>query len=120
MQDTNEQLGLFGKVKSPQSETTPSTQSPYGVTSSKNWIVKLRGLRHARQQRNPVQPRVLCERNVRDTENHPRRGTHPNWTGEALPHLGNLDANVIGGMHGTTWASPHSQQDTPDDYVLQA
>jgi hypothetical protein len=60
-------------------------------------------LRHARQQRHPVQPRVPApRRDLRDAQDHP--GGHPHQAGPAgALYMGNLDASATGASPGTMW-----------------
>ena len=81
---------MFGATPPPQNETTPfHPRSPYGVakvppTGSRSTTAKLR---HVRQQRDPLQPRVAApRRDVRHAQDHPRAGPDPGGpAGQALP-----------------------------------
>ena len=79
-----------------------------------------RGLRHARLERHPVQPREPDpRRDLRHPQDHPRGGRDQLGLQECL-YLGNLDAQRDWG-HARDYVEGMwlmLQQDEPDDYVL--
>ena len=111
--------------RAPQTETTPFyPRSPYAIAKVfAHWMTRRlpRGVRDARQQRDPVQPRVprrgetfVTRKVTRGDRRDPRRA------GREQLYLGNLDAQRDWGYAPeyveAMWRM--LQQDEPDDYVI--
>ena len=116
---------MFGKVSEvPQNESTPFyPRSPVrrgeGLRPLHHGQLP-RVLRPARQQRDPLQPRVAPARaRVRDPQDHLARGRDQARAGDEL-RLGNLDAERDWGYAEdyveAMWLM--LQQDRPEDYVI--
>ena len=115
---------MFGGSPPPQSETTPFyPRSPYGAAKVyAYWIARElpRGVRDARLQRDPLQPRVPApRRDLRHPQDHARRGRIKLGLQKKL-YLGNLDAKRDWGYAGdyveAMWLM--LQQPKADDYVI--